>query len=73
MMGCSGCNDTGGASYNESLRKPVRAGIPSARLTPDFVGPFWTLSITDAPHHPPPGRRSSHPIRARTRRIPSPP
>ena len=57
--------DTGCGSHSGSLCKLVRAGIRSARLTPDFVGPFWTLTITDAPHHPHPGRRSSHPIRAK--------
>ena len=27
MMGCSGCNDTGGASYNRSLCESAHAGI----------------------------------------------
>ena len=57
--------DTHVGSHKGSLCKPFRAGIPPTRLPPDFVGPFWTRTIADAPHHPPPGRRSSHPIRAR--------
>ena len=56
--------DTRSGSHKLSLRKLVRAGIRSARLTPDFAGLFQTLSIADAPHHPPPGRRPSHPIHA---------
>ena len=43
---------------------PVRAGIPPVRRMAVFAAPFWTLSIADTPHHSPPGRRSSHPIRA---------
>ena len=38
--GCSGCNDTGGASYNESLCEPICAWIPPARRMADFAGPF---------------------------------
>ena len=57
--------DTRCGSPNGSLCKPVRAGISCASLTPDFVRLFWTLSITDAPHHPPPCCRPSHPIHAR--------
>ena len=47
-----------------SLRKSLRAGIPSTKLTPDFAGLFWPILIADAPHHPPPGRRSSYPVHA---------
>ena len=31
-------------------------------LTPDSVSLFWTPSIADTSHHPPPGRRIVHPI-----------
>ena len=40
MMGCSGCNDTGGTSYNCHYVNQFGAGILTGGLMAVFVAPF---------------------------------